>query len=73
MLCYFDVTELCCHAYLQISVHQPVTLMVPVIDYFVMYNEYGACKEEEEEEMQVFIILFCVSELLYLCRTFLSV
>lgn len=51
MLCYFDVTELCCYAYLQISVHQPVTLMVPVIDYFVMYNEYGACKEEEEEEM----------------------
>lgn len=71
MLSYFEVTELCCHAYLRISVHQPVTLMVPVIDYFVSYNEYAA-RKEEEEEIYVFIILFCVSELLYLCCTFLS-
>lgn len=33
---------------MHISVHQAVTLIVPVIDYSVSYSENVACKEEEQ-------------------------
>lgn len=41
----------------EISIRQTVTVTVPVSDYCVLYNEHVAC---EEEEMYVFIIVYCL-------------
>lgn len=40
---------MCCQAYLLISVHQTETLLVPLNSCFVLFNDYVACKEEEEK------------------------
>lgn len=41
---------MCFQAYLLISVHQTGTLIVALNSCFVLFNDYVACKEEEEEE-----------------------
>lgn len=36
-----------CHTYLLISISQRITLIVHAIDYFVLYNECVAYKEQQ--------------------------